>query len=94
MPGLTVMLLSVWLTVTLTLLVAVSPPGSVIVTRKRIAPRRAERGRGVLARIGAVGAEDRRGRGRRARRGPSVRQTRLGPCPRPLPAPRGWSSCR
>ena len=67
---------SVWLTVTLTLLVAVNPPASAIVTWKAIVARLSERGRGVLGCVAAIGAETDRRR-RRARGGPGVAQVRL-----------------
>ena len=75
-PGVTAMLVSVWFTVTLTLLVAVSPPGSVIVTRKLVAPGLGECGRGVLGRIAAIGRKRHRG-GRRAGGGPGVGEVAL-----------------
>ena len=55
--GLTVIAVSVWLTVTLTLLVAVNPAGVGDRDLEGVVARLAEGGRGVLRRVAAVGAE-------------------------------------
>ena len=53
--GLTAIAVSVWLTVTLTLLVAVNPAGVGDRDLEGIVARLAEGGRGVLGRVAAVG---------------------------------------
>ena len=80
--GLTAIAVSVWFTVTSTLLVAVSPPASVIVTVKLYAPAWLKVAVVFFAPLRAVDAERHAGR-RSPRGGPRVGQVRLAAVVRP-----------